>query len=312
MSDYASAAERARRAFASVARLEAALARAPDDASLQINLASRMKLARQTQQQLAWAAEQCQVEVCNYRLLPESSDRYYLPYVTKSLAEYQNVFSQVYDALENGPKMRAVIGKEAARASMMELGYTYSGSLGVVLMAPSERSLFEGKLDKPIEALFQVLDISSQDDVRDIARTLGEAVIKRVHDWSKSNVDGGFAVDVRWNRSDGRQLGQVVVQKQMELIVDIIEATSDEKTRNLTVSGTLVGLNVQAGTFQLSAPDDVGDYRGSLADDFVRDQAHSVPGAYRAGLIEVKKVVYATNREEKRYQLKRLDPEHPA
>ena len=309
MSDYASAAEFARRASASVERLERALSRDPASASLQINLAARRRYLRKAEADLYVSAEYNQVDICNYRLLPEATNRFLVSSISPSLLAYQLVFSQIYDAIKNGAKQRAVIGAEAAEASAMEFGYTYSGSLGFVLLAPSERDFIEGKLDSSIDAVFQVLEIGSEDEVRDIARNLGEAVVKRVHDWSKVNVDGGYAIDLRWNRSDGRQLGQVVGLGHMEKIVSIISSTSDEKTRSISFVGTLVGLNVDSGAFQLSAPDEVGDYRGVLAESFNRAEAHAVPGIYRATLSEATTVAYATGRITTKFQLQRLESE---
>ena len=132
-----------------------------------------------------------QVEVCQYRMVPIEGASYSLGHVSKSLLEYQNLFSQIYDALKNGTKNKAIIGKEAAQASTLDFAFSYSGSLGVVLLIQSERTFFEGELDKSIEILYQVLDISDADDVRDMSHNLGRAVVKRVHDWSKANVEGG-------------------------------------------------------------------------------------------------------------------------
>jgi hypothetical protein len=306
VSDYAFVAEQTRNALATVAKLERALARDPESASIQINLASRQKFARQMQEELHRSALFNQVELCNYRLLPERAEKYAIPYISASLLAYQHTFSQIYDSFVNGRKQRAIIGKEAWLDSLLEFGYSYSGSLGVILLVPSERTFFEGRFDASIDTMYQVLEINSQDDVRDIARTRGEAVVKRVFDWLEANVSGGFAVDVKWTRSDGRQLGQVIELGRMEKIVEIISATSDEKLRDFDVAGTLVGLNVQTGSFQIAADDDVGSYRGGLDEGFFREVSHNVPGQYKASLTEILTVNYATNREERKYRLKSL------
>lgn len=251
MSEYTSAVERARRAFASVSRLEGALAREPDRADLQTNLAASQKLARKSQDQLFRLSEIQHIEVSNYRLLPESAQGYVLPCVAQLLLEYQNLFSQIFDALRNGPKERATLGREALEESSMEFAYSYSGSLGVVLFVPSERGLFSGKLDESIDALFQVLNIDSQSTVRDVARTLGRPVVKRIHDWSDANIKGGFATDVRWNRSDGRQLGEVIERRRMEKIVEIIGATSDQQMEEMSVVGILIGAILEVVLFIL-------------------------------------------------------------
>jgi hypothetical protein len=302
---YVSAVDRARRAFASVARLEDALARDPQSASLQINLAAQMKLARQAEEQLLRLAELSHVEVCNYRLLPATGDTYALAHVSRSMLEFQNLFSQLYDALKHGIKQRAVIGTETARESLLEFGYSYSGSLGIVLLAPSDKTFFEGQLDSTIDSLFEVLEISSQQDVRNVARRFGRPVVKRVYDWSKSNLDGGFATDVQWKKSDGRCLGQVVEQKKMGIILNTIVATSDIAQIENSIGGMLVGINVQAGTFQFIGQDGE-NYRGRLHEEFSREREVGVPRRYEATIVETRISRYDIEEPEREWQLKRL------
>lgn len=303
MSDYASVAEEARRAFASVARLEAASMREPDSKALRINLAAKQKLAGQLRTRLMEAAEESQVEVCNYRLIQTENRRYGLSYVSDSMLSYQYLFTQIHDAQKNGRKDRAVFGTEALEESMLEVGYTYSGSLGFVLMAPATRDLFAtGTLDRSIETLFRVIDMERAPDVRAVAHELGNAVLKRVHDWSAANVKGGFDADVRWNRSDGRQLGQLIERGRMERLVGLIEATSDTSNFELSVIGTLVGIDVKAGTFHLVVPNG-GDYRGVLAPAFDRDREVRVNRSYAATVLETRTTLYATDQTRREHVL---------
>lgn len=302
MSEIASVVERTRNAFASVSRLEAAIARAPHDRALQLNLAAMTKMAQQSQDQLFRFSEVNHIEVSTYRLLPELGDGYALPYVSQSLLEYQNLFSQIYDAKKNGPKVNAVVGDEAFQESLLEFAYSYSGSLGVVLLAHSDRDFFEGKLDPSIEALFQVLDIDSRDSVRDVASTLGTAVVKRIHDWSQANIRGGFAADVRWSKSDGRQLGEVVERRRMENIVNIISATSDERTRDISVVGHLIGGDLASGSFHFIVPNGE-DYRGHLPSQHLVAPELILGKRYKALIRETEKTIYSTDKIERKYTL---------
>jgi hypothetical protein len=302
---YVSAVDRARRAFASVARLEDALARDPESASLQINLAAQVKLARQAEEQLFKLAELSHVEVCNYRLLPATGDTYALAHVSRSMLEFQNLFSQLYDSLKHGIKQRAVIGIEATRESRLEFGYSYSGSLGIVLLAPSDRTFFDAQLDSTIESLFSILEISNQDDVRNVARRFGRPVVKRMHDWFKSNLDGGFAADVQWKKSNGRHLGQIVEQSRMSRILETIVTTSDVVHLEDLVMGMLVGINMQTGTFQLIG-EDGENYRGRLHESFNRAREVSVPRRYEASIVEIRITRYDVEEPDRELQLKNL------
>lgn len=302
MSDYASIVERTRRAFASVSKLERALQGSPENAAIQINLAASRKLARQNQERLYQIAEMQHVEVCNYKLLPEATDKYRVLFVSKSLLEYQNLFSQIHDAKRNGPKQRTSIGKDAFTESMLDFAYTYSGSLGVVLLAQSDRDFFDGNLDPSIDALFTVMEIRDNKSVREVAMSLGNAVVKRVHDWSKANVDGGFAADVRWNRSDGRQLGEVIERDRMERIIEIIEATSDVTSNVLSAQGFLIGGDLSSRSFHFVVPDG-DDFRGKLSDEFPSDTEMTLGKRYSASLMETTKLIYSTEKIERRVEL---------
>jgi hypothetical protein len=314
MSEIASAVERTRKAFASVSRLEEALARAPYDRSLQLNLAAMRKAALQSQEQLFKFSERVHVEVCNYRLIPEASDSYALPHVSASMLEYQNLFSQIYDAKRNGIKSRAVIGKEAWQESVLEFGYSYNGSLGIVLLRPGSRDMISGTFDDSIDALYQVIDIKDQHDVRDVAQNLGNSVVKRLHDWSDANLKGGFAADVRWTRSDGRQLGEVIERRRMEHIVGIIDATSDEQVEDIEAIGILIGGNLRSGSFHFVVPNGE-DYRGRIAQEFETTTDMTLGKRYQARIREKSTTTYSTQRVEKQrflLSLRESPPSHVA
>ena len=307
MLEIASVVERTRKYFASVSQLEAAVAREPEDRALQLNLSAMRKLALQSQEQLLRFSEMQRVEVCNYRLVPETSDGYALTHVARSLSEFQNLFTQIHDALLNGPKSNAVFGKDAQDASTLEFAYSYSGSLGMVFLAQSERDFFEGKLDKSIEQLYRVIDIDSRAAVRDVAGELGNAVVKRIHDWSQANVRGGFAADVRWHRSDGRNVGEVVERRRLEKIVEIIEATSDQRLQRLSVTGMLVGGDIGSGAFHFIVPNGA-DFRGRLAPEFQQDVDMTLGKMYEAVIQETRTEVYAIDKVELRYAMLSLKP----
>ncbi|BDL41847.1 hypothetical protein [Methylorubrum sp. GM97] len=277
--------------------------REPDSKALRMNLAAKQKLVRQLRSRLLELAQETQIEVCNYRLVQVESRRYGLAYVSESMLTYQNLFTQVHDAKKNGPKAKATFGNEALEESMLEVGYTYAGSLGVVLLAPAQRDMFQhGALDASIDAFFDVVEIDSRPAVRQIAQALGNAVVKRVHDWSAANVKGGFDADVRWNRSDGRQLGQIVDRARMERIVGIIEAASDEASETIPVIGTLVGLDVKTGSFHLVVPNG-DDFKGLLGPDFDRAREWPVNRAYAAKVLETRTTIYSTEQTRRQHTL---------
>lgn len=305
MSDFASVVEQARRAFASVARLESALTRDPTNPALQVNLSACKKLARKSEDQLRAFSEYQRIDLCNYRLIPHNDRAYKLQSVSKSLLEYQNLFSQIYDALKNGAKGRAQIGMEAASESAMELAYTYSGSLGFALVAHSDRDFFEGRLDKSIDVLFEIISVNNRSAIREVASSYGASVVKRLYDWSKANLDGHFAADVLWSRSDGRKVGRIVEEDILSDIVNLIAFSGDEQSKIDYVAGRLIGGDLRSGSFHFVVPNGT-DYRGAISSSFSADAEMTLGKEYAARILVKSKTIYATDKVEIRYELEAL------
>lgn len=308
MSDYAYVADQARRAFASVARLERALAEYPERRDIQLHLDAERKRARRADEQMRVLAEYNHLEVCDYRLLPETQSDYPLRAITGSLLNYQLLFSQVHDAKKNGiQKSSKSITRLAAAESELEFGYSYSGSLGVVLLTKSKRDFWSGNLDASIEALYEAVNIQDQNEVRDLARALGGSVVKRVHDWSESNVVGGYSADVRWKLSTGKQMAEVIPRRKMAIVLDVISSTSDETVRTFEVSGFLVGGDLVSSSFHFSEPDGES-YKGKIVRDFNRLVPMRLGARYSATLRETSVEHYATEKTDRWYELLSLTP----
>jgi hypothetical protein len=189
----------------------------------------------------------------------------------------------------------------------LDFAYSYSGSLGVVLLAQNEKDFFNGILDPSIEALFNVLEIQNQQSVRSAISEFGAAVIKRAHDWSQSNLSAGFAAGIRWSRSDGRELGEVIEQKRIERLVDVLAQSSDEKISTFRVSGILLGGNLGNKSFHFVVPNGES-YKGYQAPDFQSSVQLVLGDRYTATIREKKKVMYATERETVTHELLNLQP----
>jgi hypothetical protein len=305
MWEFASIVERARQASATVSRLEAALARDPNSPSLQINLAASKKRALQSNSELQEVASYQRIDICNYRLVASVSNGFFVQGVSGSLLGYQLLFSQVYDALKNGPKGRAQIGKQAGAESALELAFTYSGSLGIVLFAPNERNFFEGQLDKAIDSTYSIIEADSRSEMQEIARTFGGSVIKRLHDWSEATSDGGYSADVRWSRSDGKHLGTIYQVDRLRKLVDLTAETSDKTITTHVETGFLNGGDITSRTFHFVVPNG-RDFRGSLGEDFSPDTEMILGGRYRATIRETMTTVYATEKIERELELMTL------
>lgn len=227
MSDIDYVAHRMRELEADIARLEQKIRENPEDRSMLLNLSARKKLALRMEEEWRKQMSLSMIDVCDYRLILESGDGYPVSGLSNSVGSYQLLFSQTFDALQNGPKKRAKIAADVAHLSTLYFGYTYSGSLGIKLYASSERDFFQGRFDETIETFFDLMSINDEYEVRDVAKNLGAAVVKRLHDWASTNFSYGFDVDLAWHRSDGRVLGNRISRRDLERIENVIGISSE-------------------------------------------------------------------------------------
>jgi len=296
-----------RSAYAAINEVEEVAARFPADQFVLANLTSLKRDAENLEKLWEQACLNSQVEICRYKLQPEGHQRFTLESVTKSLLDFQELFSQIFDALSYGVKKRARLSEETIRDTAFDFGFSYPGSLGVALMVNSERGLFFGKFDKTVDTFSQLLNVSDEFEVRDIAKLLGGAVVKKAYDWSRTNYFSGYGVDLTWNTVDGSRKGGFINVTSLGRIVQIIEKTSDIERSDLTLRGTLVGIDTVRKQFHFVEPNGA-DYRGALGDEFPIKQEWAVNRAYDS-LIRVETTIeYATQEEKRSYKLINLSP----
>lgn len=132
MSDFGSLLEDIQRTYAEIAEVEATAREFPKDRFVLANLSSLKRQADQLEELWELEALSLEKEVCRYRIIPEMRSSYHLREVTQSLASFQDLFSQIYDAIENKIKSRARISADVAENTAFNIGFTYPGSLGAV------------------------------------------------------------------------------------------------------------------------------------------------------------------------------------
>ena len=307
MSAYGSYLERARRAAAMVSGMEAAIARNPVDRSLRLNLASAQMLADRAEEEFLEVARSEHVDVCRYKLVATGDDEFGLRGVSRSLDAFQEMFAHVYDAHAHGPRQRAGIPPERRQEAALEFGYSFAGSLGVVLLAPGQLNLFDSKFDIVIQIINQIFDVRDDDELRDAAQRIGKAAVQKVYEWSQINFGSGFEVDLQWLNPASIHRGRYIPRSNFERVSSIIGQTSDKEVIPISTTGLLVGFNSVMKTFHLVEPD--GDsFKGHLEDAFPLTREWTVNQMYDAVIIAEATTRYATGEEVKHYRLRELKP----
>ena len=294
-------------AYARIGEVEAVAAANPGDVYVLASLESVKQDAIQLEAE--WL-EQCrvkQIDVCRYKL-QSLSRGYSAASFAKSLLEFQELFSQIFDAKKNGVKQRARVSGETLSETTFGFAYSYPGSLGVALTIQNEVNLFEGKFAGAVAAFNEITSIDNEDDVRVAATVLGDAVIKKIYDWSNVNYRAGFSVDVVWMSAQGRQSGKFIERDSLGRIVDLIDKTKDIEVQTFRVSGTLVAIDTIKKRFRFVVPDGE-DYAGPVSDAFDISRKWAVNTTYVATIRVVAITKYSTQQTDQTHTLEGLEDE---
>src|SRR5262249_8454239 len=210
-----------------------------------------------------------QLDVCRYRLIPEAGESYPILGLSKILAQFQQLVTTVFDAIKTKkPKARARIAPELVQLSSFEFGYVAPGSLEVVLTIPNDRLLLiESDLDQAMNTVFKMMKVSDAAEVGRLAEIVGVASIKKLYELSEDHFRYALSADIKWKR-DTEIRGEILVQPaEFEALCARLAEKSEQTQEPITITGRLVGLDVELGTFHMTFP--VGeDIKGRLAEMF--------------------------------------------
>ena len=215
----------------------------------------------------------------------------------------------VYDVQKNSiPKERAKVAPNVRNESSFNFGYTFSGSLGVVLTIPNERRIIlDSHLDEAIRKLFSLAKVSRISEIRVFAKKLGLASIRAMYKWASGHAQAGLGVDIEWRRENVIRANLLAQQPELEQLCRMIEETSDEEKTKFSIEGELRSINVDTRRFILLEKSGIlirGSYKDAISDSH---RAVLPGGRYRADITKVERVRYSTDEEKSEYHLERLE-----
>lgn len=287
--------------------LEEAIVLHPGLPSVAANLESMSRMLRRLDQEFVEAANSLGVEVCRYRAFDVSQST--KPAAAfRAIADFQKLFSVVYGAIRHGIKQRATIPEYLAKETNFGLGYAFTGSVGVVLTAPHDSTLFSDPgFSESIAAIFEMARAEQPDEVAAFAGRLGPGPVHALFEWARENANNRLGADIKWQSSKSDWSSLFVQPQELSRLTKIIERTSAKKSDEMTCIGMLQAADVPKRKFKMSR-EGLPEIRGTVADGVI-DEKHTVglPRRYKAFLRRTITTQYATGQETTRYLLLRLE-----
>jgi hypothetical protein len=292
---------------ATMARLREALAASPEDDALALMAESLLLRQEDLEVRFSEVANSQQLDICKYRLIPETGEGYPILGLTKILGEFQELVTTVFDAIKtHRPKTRARIAPELVQLSSFDFGYVAPGSLEIVLTVPNDRLLLiESELDQAVSTVFRLMKSDDSREIGELASQVGVASIKKLYELAENHYKYALTADITWARAKERRDGILVQPVEFERLCGRLAEKSDETTEAVTVRGRLVGLDVDLGTFHMTFPEGE-DIRGRIGGAFRQSKPAEVPGNYIADMIKTTVIYYSTQEDKVSYELVEL------
>lgn len=301
--------EKLRDTSAAIAELERAAIKEPYSPSLGLMAKSLEKRRLVLDSEFSTEADNLGIDVCTYRMLGDR-DHQTLRALVQALGGFQTVVSVVYDAVKTKvPKIRApYITAELARETEFGFGYTFPGSVGVVLTLPNDRLLFgESWLDESFSEISNIIKAKDSSQISSFAKRLGVASVRALYSWAFDHDRLGLGASIEWRRAKTIRNQLLTQQPEFEEFHKTIEQLSEQTITEREIVGQLEGADVIKKTFHIKL-DDGEDIKGSFTDAISEEQTVELPKRYRAIVIRTEQIKYSTEQEIVSYHLTNLEP----
>lgn len=251
-------------------------------------------------------AKRAGYEVCNYRIIP-STQSVTLPGLGELLNLFQNLYSSIYDAILKGSRDRSRFSKETLSNSIFSFGFSYSGSLGLILTLPKESVLFgEAPSIAAFEKFHELINVNSTTAITEFGKNYGPSVLRSLYKWTKHHLEYRYNIDVSFLPPDSEEISFQMQKSSFERIFSLLNSTAEKTFTPINFEGQLVGIDTDNRTFHIKNSDE--DIKGFLAGDFSLNAPIEVLRFYKAKLLRESELKYSSDYEDHKYYLESLIP----
>jgi hypothetical protein len=288
-------------------QLEADGARRRDDEITRINREAITRRRRDLERRLDVALKCGQTDLLEYRLRQGQRQSCSIRALATSVLLLQDIVTATFDAICDAPKLRYAPSFTNVDRSSLECTVLSNGPVAVVsLTIPNDKLLgIESDLDAAFDVIFQLLEVQTARDLRDIARRVGISPIAGIHAWAANSAKLGLATSLTWAKAILPRRLVDISSRRAEFLVDLIALTRDEFVDDVATACRLVGIDDGTSRFRMVTMDGT-EIAGHLADGFPRGRKWTINGWYEAAITRHTEIDYATGEETVRSTLNDL------
>lgn len=279
--------------------LKSSISKNPKDAwTLKLSMRSFQSQRTLLQRELEDLCLEAGHEVCSYRIVDCESIG--IANLGLSLISFQDVFSIVYAAQKDGPRLSNRLSDEVANATKLLFSYSFEGSVGISMITSADFRLLESDVKFAAELLLRLTNCRSVEEIHEFSKRLGPASMRNFYKWCKVNSDLNTGLEIIW-KAARQEVSRFQIPRStfhsLQKILDLVTEFTEERT---ILTGTLVGADVQTKSFHF-----VCDTQGHIRGKIVRDGSLEIklPKRCSIDVIRFSEIRFASEKEVVTFQL---------
>ena len=274
--------ERIQNTVARIAEYEKASLLPGAPSSLGIAIRSLEKMQAELERDFARLAREDESQICRYRLLPQHGDRPSISAITDAWKGFQTFFASVYAAVakNNGSTRRSA---KAARAEVeFAFGYTFSGSIGVVLTLPTGMDYVKTRdLKETSKIVHEMMKAQSTEGLAAFVETLGVSPVVKLRDWVDAHVAFGAGASLEWDIAGEPKPPLLTQVQEFRLLKQAMSKIEEPVEVERTMAGILEGASTKKRTFEMKL-DSGEEISGKFVNAISEEQRAELPRRYSA------------------------------
>lgn len=183
----------------------------------------------------------------------------------KALEGFQSLTDSVANAMLHLPTQKGKIPSTILDLTDFQVTGVFAGSFGITLEKENgQLEAYSGlsQLTEILEETFNVLEASDRSEVLLSTITpLGKRVTHHYREWLTGMQECGVNLEIDWNDNIATTRRVHLLSDKVPNIVNILDTVDSVKENEVTLTGTLTGINIRNLTFELVV-DGVGLIKG--------------------------------------------------
>jgi hypothetical protein len=276
------------------------------DDVLTVNLDAVKRRRSDLEHQLGSLLRTHQLDLIRYRLELFDGSAPSAIAVARSIVQFQNLVTTVFDAVRSGAKRHPHPSHENTRMSALSFANPLGAKAGIHFTIANDRLLaIASELDEAFALIFELLMARTKSALRAIAARAGIASVTAAHAWAEVAVQYGLTVTIGWRKTSDERSSVMLSHSDALLFKTAIEAVSEEAFTEVDRPCELMAIDESAGTFRIEATG--GEViAGTLGEGFPRGGNWTTHHWYTAVLHRAMRIRYANGEETVRWSLRRL------